>query len=59
MTGIAAARPRLVFLDNMRYFIIFFVILQHVALIYVGQAGREIPLPGARRASPSWRRSPG
>lgn len=30
---------RLMFLDNIRYFIIFFVMLQHVALIYIGQAG--------------------
>jgi surface polysaccharide O-acyltransferase-like enzyme len=40
MTGTPLNSNRLVFLDNIRYFIIFFVILQHVALIYIGQAGR-------------------
>lgn len=33
---------RLVFLDNVRYFIIFFVILQHVALVYMAYRGEAV-----------------
>ena len=42
MPGESRSGGRLFFLDTIRYFIIFFVILQHVALIYIGQAGNSL-----------------
>jgi len=43
MTGIsdAPAKTRLYFFDTIRYFIIYFVIMQHVALIYGGYGGKD------------------
>ncbi len=41
MTG-PSRENRLVFLDNIRHFIIFFVILQHVALVFMGHGGGRV-----------------